>query len=251
MQNLGVHGLPHLVNALLVTSIFSAGNTYCYMATRSLYSLSLDGHAPKFLRTTTRSGVPYYCFAVTMIFPFLSFLQVSSGSAQAIKWLVNLVTASQLINYIVMGITYIFFYRALKAQGIDRRSLPYYGKFKISTLAMNFTDMCIGWGQPYLNYIGLFFVTIIVCIQGYVVFLPGAWVIGTFFTYYTMIFVCILLFIVWKVIKKTKFVRPQDADLVWDKPIIDVYEESIDPPLGLWEDIWTSLLATLHVRAKR
>lgn len=128
MQNMGVHGLPHLVNALLATSIFSAGNTYCYMATRSLYSLALQGQAPKFLRATSESGVPYYCFAVTMAFTFLSFLQVSSSSAQALKWLVNLITASQEINYVIMGTTYLFFYRALKAQGIDRRSLPYRGK---------------------------------------------------------------------------------------------------------------------------
>lgn len=62
-----------------------------------------------------------------MVFPFLSFLQVSSGSAQAIRWLVNLVTASQLLNYVIMGTTYLFFYRACKAQGIDRRTLPYRG----------------------------------------------------------------------------------------------------------------------------
>lgn len=41
MQNLGVTGLPHFVNALLVTSIFSAGNTYTYCATRNLYGLAL------------------------------------------------------------------------------------------------------------------------------------------------------------------------------------------------------------------
>lgn len=127
MQNMGIHGLPHLVNALLVTSIFSAGNTYCYMATRSLYSLALARKAPKFLLATTKQGIPYYCFAITMVFPFLSFLQVSSNTSQAIKWLVNLVTASQLINFVIMCTTYIFFYRALKAQGIDRRTLPYRG----------------------------------------------------------------------------------------------------------------------------
>ena len=32
MQNLRIGGLPHVVNALLVTSIFSAGNTYTYCA---------------------------------------------------------------------------------------------------------------------------------------------------------------------------------------------------------------------------
>ena len=34
MQNLAITGFPHLVNALLVTSIFSAGNAYTYCATR-------------------------------------------------------------------------------------------------------------------------------------------------------------------------------------------------------------------------
>lgn len=49
MQNLGVGGLPNLVNALLITSIFSAGNTYTYCATRNLYGLALEGRAPKVL----------------------------------------------------------------------------------------------------------------------------------------------------------------------------------------------------------
>ncbi|KAG4444041.1 hypothetical protein IFR05_000501 [Cadophora sp. M221] len=234
MQNLGVGGLPHLVNALLVTSIFSAGNTYCYMATRSLYSLSLQGQAPKFLRRTSKSGIPWLCFGVTMVFPFLSFLQVSANSAQAIKWLINLVTASQVLNYVIMGTTYMFFFRALKAQGIDRRTLPYRG-----------------WCQPYVNIFGLIFVSIIVVVQGYSVFLPGNWDVGTFFTYYTMIFVCILLFGFWKIFKKTKFVRPEEADLVWEKPAIDAYEASIDPPLGLWEDIWVSSLEVLRIRKRR
>lgn len=140
MQNMGIGGLPHLVNALLVTSIFSAGNTYCFMATRSLYSLALEGHAPKFLRATTKNGIPHWCFCVTMVFPFLSFLQVSNGSAQAIRWLVNLVTASQLLNYVVMGTTYIFFFRALKAQGIDRRTLPYRGMSLNSVISPSATQ---------------------------------------------------------------------------------------------------------------
>ena len=77
----------------MCTSIFSAGNTYTYCAVRNLYGLSLEGRAPKFLRYTTRKGVPIYCFCVVMIFPMLSFLQVSSSSAIVITWFSNLVTA--------------------------------------------------------------------------------------------------------------------------------------------------------------
>jgi yeast amino acid transporter len=113
MQNLGVHGLPHLVNALLVTSIFSAGNTCkyfiklsasimhqltlyssdTYVSVRNLYGLALEGRAPKVLRYCTKNGTPIFCFLVVMIFPFLSFLQVSNGSAKVLTWLVNLITA--------------------------------------------------------------------------------------------------------------------------------------------------------------
>jgi amino acid transporter len=90
MSNLGVEGLPHLVNALMITSIFSAGNTYTYCATRNLYGLAIEGRAPKFLRKCTKGGVPIYCFLVVMCFPFLSFLQLGNGSSTVLTWLVSL-----------------------------------------------------------------------------------------------------------------------------------------------------------------
>ena len=89
MENLGITVLPHIVNALILTSIYSAGNTYTYCATRTLYGLALDGRAPRFLRKCTKNGVPIYCFCVVMLFPFLSFLQVSSDSAEVINWFVT------------------------------------------------------------------------------------------------------------------------------------------------------------------
>ncbi|KNG83840.1 putative amino acid transporter, partial [Aspergillus nomiae NRRL 13137] len=101
MGNLGVGVLPHIVSALLVTTIFSAGNTYTYCATRSLYGLSVDGKAPKFLSKCTKGGVPIRCVAVVMAFPFLSFLTLSSSSSQVLTWLMNLLTAAAIIDYIV------------------------------------------------------------------------------------------------------------------------------------------------------
>ena len=86
MQNMGVEVLPHLANALLVTSIFSAGNAYTYCAMRSLYGLALDGQAPRVFRRCTRTGIPWAAFVVTMLFSLLSFLAVSSGTAQAVQW---------------------------------------------------------------------------------------------------------------------------------------------------------------------
>lgn len=221
MRNLGVTGLPHLTNALLVTSIFSAGNTYTYCATRSLYSLAIEGKAPKFLRSCTRSGVPIWCFAITMLFPFLSFLQVSKGSAQVLTWFINLVTAAQIVDYIIICVTYLFFFRALKAQGIDRSTLPY-----------------VGWAQPYCGWIGAIGMLFIVTCYGYTTFLPGHWDIASFFSYYTMAMLAPVLYLGWKVIKKTKVIPAAEADLVWDKPIIDAYEAAFtEPPTGFWTEM--------------
>ncbi|RMZ84289.1 hypothetical protein DV738_g736, partial [Chaetothyriales sp. CBS 135597] len=219
MANLGIGVLPHITNALMITSIFSAGNTYTYCATRSLYGLALEGRAPKILRTCTRNGVPIYCFFVVICFPLLSFLSVSNGSNKVLTWLVNLITAGGIIDFIVMCVTYIFFYNACKAQGIDRRTFPYYGYF-----------------QPYSAYLGLVWMTVILIFYGYSSFTP--WSVENFFIYYTMVFVDIILLIAWKVIKRTPIVKPHEADLVWERPIVDAYEDTFESePLGFWMEM--------------
>lgn len=76
---------------------------------------------------------------------------------------VSLVTASQLINFSVMSFTYIAFYKALKAQGIDRNTLPYKG-----------------FGQPYVAYYGLTGTFVMTFVSGYTVFLPGKWGVPKF-----------------------------------------------------------------------
>ncbi|KAJ4299963.1 hypothetical protein N0V90_005211 [Kalmusia sp. IMI 367209] len=222
MKNMGISVLPDLTNALMVTSIFSAGNSYVYCATRTLYSLSLDGHAPRFLQKTTRAGVPIYCFCVTMVFPLLGFLSVGRAASEGVKWLANVTQAAQLMNYIIMCTIYLCFYRALKVQGYDRNTLLYKG-----------------WGQPYVAIAGVILFSVVLAIYGYATFYEFD--VGTFMTYYAMCFIDIVLYIGFKLFKRTPFVKPEEADLVWERPKIDAYEASIDPPLGLWRDIWLTI----------
>ncbi|KAG9852574.1 putative amino acid permease, partial [Aureobasidium melanogenum] len=221
MSNLGITVLPDITNALLVTSIFSAGNSYVYCSMRSLYAMSIDGHAPQFFTKCNKNGVPIYAFVVPMLFSLLSFLSISSGSAKVITWLANLTQASQMINYIGMSVVYLFFYRALKVQGIPRETLPYRG-----------------YWQPFCGWFGLCAMVFTVIMYGYTTFLPGWWNTGTFFSYYTMIFVAIVTYSGWKFIKKSKLVKAHEADLVWERPLIDAYEASLvgDLSKGFWDD---------------
>ena len=221
MSNMGIGVLPHVVNALIVSSIFSAGNALTYYGTRSLYGLALEGQAPRFLLKCTSFGLPVYCLAIVMCFPFLAFLGVSNSSAVVLTWLTNIITAAQIINHIVISITYIFFHRALKAQGIDRSTLPYRG-----------------WLQPYGAYVSTAFLTCVVFCYGYTTFLPGGFTVDSFFTYYTMLLVAPITFFGWKFVKKTKFIKASEADLVWERPQIDAYEAAFEEvPVGFWTEI--------------
>lgn len=53
-----------------------------------------------------------------------------------------------------------------------------------------------------------------------------------------MVFVCPILYTGWKVFKKTKVVKPEEADLVWERPTIDAYEASVaEKHISFWLEI--------------
>ncbi|THX52795.1 amino acid permease [Aureobasidium pullulans] len=212
MDRLRISVLPHIVNAMVLASAFSAGNSYVYCASRSLYGLALEGKAPKILTRTTRRGVPIYCTIVVLCIALLAFLQVSSNAATVLKWFINLVTASQLINYAVMCMTFICWKRACDAQAFDRNSLP----FK-------------GWGQPYLAWYGFIGCTVMAFVGGYTVFLPGKWDVPTFIFSYFMIGLFPVLFVGWKLIKKTKWTPATQVDLRGEVEEIEEYQASFVP----------------------
>ncbi|KAL3480045.1 amino acid permease/ SLC12A domain-containing protein [Aspergillus californicus] len=212
MDRLGIPILPHIVNAMILLAVFSAGNSYVYCSSRTLFGLALDGKAPKIFTKCTKAGVPVYCVLVVLVIALLAFLQVSNNASVVLNWFVNLVTASQLINFSVITFTYTRFRKGLIAQGIPRESLPYKSL-----------------GQPYVAYIALVATTIMAFVGGYEVFLPGNWDIPTFFFSYTMIGVFPILYFGWKLIHGTKVRRVEEIDLLTGLAEIEEYTRTYVP----------------------
>ncbi|KAF9265592.1 general amino acid permease AGP2 [Marasmius fiardii PR-910] len=209
MERLHIPALPHIVNFMILVSVFSAGNSYTFCASRVLLGLALEGKAPKILTRCNRNGVPVYCVAVTLAIALLSFLQLSNNSAVVLQWFVNLVTASQLLNWAIVSFSYIRFYNALKAQGISRDTLPYKTRF-----------------QPFCGYYALTGSLVMAFVGGYTVFLPGNWDVPTFLFSYCMIGVVPVLYLAWKIIHKTKVHDLKHIDFfARERAIIDQYEE--------------------------
>lgn len=215
MVEFGIKGLPDLVNALIMTSVLSAGNNVVFSAARTMHGMAIDGHAPAFLAKCNRHGIPYYAVAAALSFSLLALLQLSSSSATVLDWLVGICTASYLLNYWGTVLTYLHFYASLKKQGVDRNTLPFKGRF-----------------QPYAAWYALFGTAIMTLVIGYTVFINGEWSLTTFLTSYMMLGFFPTAFIVWKLIRRTKYVRPGTADLTLGntKSDIDLYESLYEPP---------------------
>ncbi|KAJ7219477.1 amino acid permease/ SLC12A domain-containing protein, partial [Mycena pura] len=202
MERMHIPVLPHIVNALVLMSIFSAGNSYVYCASRTLFGLALQGKMPRFLARCTRRGVPIYSVATTLAVALLSFLQVSNNAAVVLQWFVNLVTASQLLNYAIISLTYLKFYYAMQAQWISRERLPHQSFWQpfcgqvpdLYWAAVR--NLC----SRYYALVGTF---VMALVGGWTVFLPGNWDIATFLFSYASLGAAPVLFVFWKIFRRT------------------------------------------------
>ncbi|SCZ93861.1 BZ3500_MvSof-1268-A1-R1_Chr6-3g08930 [Microbotryum saponariae] len=223
MNRMMIPVLPHIVNGLILTSVFSAGNAYIFTSSRGLAQMARDGQAPKLFARRNRNGVPSIAVGFCMLLCLLSYCQVSTSAQVVIKYLTNLVASSQLVNWILLAFTWIRFNAAHKAQGISRDSLPVrshflpFGTSLIKDLVkrpLEFTTdqlvfwVCVGAWYAFISSI------FVLLMQGYYVFLSGAWDISAFLFAYMMPILFIALYLGWKILKRTRFYRASEVDIL-------------------------------------
>ncbi|PWN18371.1 putative amino acid permease [Microstroma glucosiphilum] len=173
IQAAGIKVLPSVVNACILISAWSAGNSYCWVGSRIILSMAADRQLPAVFARTWRNGVPWVA------------VLGQGGPSQAFSWLLNLSTVAGLITWTVLCLCYIRFNAALRRQGRLCNPMP------------------LGSGGA----------TILTFISGFSIFLKGDWVTSNFIASYVGIPVFIISTLGWKTIKRSKFVHTRDADL--------------------------------------
>ncbi|KAF8500842.1 general amino acid permease 1 [Russula emetica] len=193
----GVKTLPHIVNAVVLTSAFSSANGMLFSASRLLFALGVQGHAPRFVTTVSRDGLPYVAVTIGGLFSFLAFLNAKTNSGRVFSWL-------------MIGITYLRFYYGLKAQGIERHGAH------------------DGYRSVFQPYAGM-----------YVVFcgLSVFWHFNSsdFIAAYINLPIFALLYVGWKIFKKTKIIPLSRLDFVTGIPSLEETEEKgiLERPKGV------------------
>ncbi|WVW79256.1 hypothetical protein I302_101223 [Kwoniella bestiolae CBS 10118] len=182
MDRLGIKILPSILVAGLLISLFSSTSSMAFAASRTLYLLGLEGHAPRIVTRTNKYGLPYVCVLVTLALGCLSFMALGSGSATVLSWFINLTAATQMVTWIAIAASYIRFRAGMKAQGLGNEYLPAKGHL-----------------QPLSAWWALVWATFALIFSGYYFFAPGTFAVADFLFTYAAVFIFIALSIGWKI----------------------------------------------------
>ncbi len=211
-QMAGSKAAGSFVNAVVLTSAISAGNHALYAGSRLLYTLGANGHAPKVFTHLTRYQVPWVAVLTTSILSLGFFGLSFAGSGQVWTWLQNIVGVSNQLSWICIGIASLRFRAGLRAQGKEHL-LP----FK-------------NWTYPVGPILCVVLNIFIVLVQGWSCFSPTFGAVD-FVSFYLELPIFVGMIILWKLFKRTKFVRASEMDLV-----TDVYtKDDMEPKKEGWQ----------------
>ncbi|QQE73724.1 amino acid permease [Brevibacillus composti] len=159
-----------VMNAVILTSVLSAGNSGMYASTRMLYVLAKEGKAPKFFAKLNKRGVPVNALLLTASIGMFAFLASLFGDGTVYIWLLNASGMSGFIAWLGIAISHYRFRRAYLAQGFQLSQLPYRSKWfpygpifafvvcLFVVLGQNYTAFLgesIDWNGVLVSYIGL------------------------------------------------------------------------------------------------
>ncbi|GAA95789.1 uncharacterized protein L969DRAFT_62736 [Mixia osmundae IAM 14324] len=230
INNAGIKTLPSIINAVILVSAFSAGNSDLYASSRTLYGLACDGKAPRIFRKCTKGGLPIWCLIITVMIGPLAYLNVSNNGTTVFNWFYNISSITGLLTWWAILLTAIRFYAGIKAQGIDRSLFPYKAPF-----------------QPYFSYYGFVMLNLIILFNGYPVFLAGNWDVQNFIVAYITLPIFAIFYVFWKVLKRTSFVRLHEMDFETGRRELDEMdvieaEKAGGEPTTWYGKIWAWLM---------
>lgn len=163
----GIKIVPSIINAVVLTSAWSASNQALLAGTRILFGLAIKKQAPSIFLRTTRWGIPYMCVIAQTAVASLAYMSLSNGALTVFYWFLDLTAAGTLVSWAVISLNHIRLHKALQKQGISREELPWHH-----------------WWTPYTSWFSLIACIIFLLTGGFTVFTKGNWDTGTFVSSY-------------------------------------------------------------------
>ena len=194
IQNAGWPAAYHLINTFIFVTCLSACNSSIFIGSRTVLYMAQSGMAPRFLGYTNSRGVPVWAILLTNAFGALSMMNVSTGASQAYTYIVNLSGVSTFLVWASISFIHIRFRNAWAKQGRTTAELPFKSMF-----------------YPWNAYFGLAANLFLALVQGWTTLSPFD--AGTFVDAYILLVLFPIIFVLFKFIKRTHFMRSWQIDL--------------------------------------
>ncbi|KAI0459057.1 amino acid permease/ SLC12A domain-containing protein [Xylaria acuta] len=196
LVNAGWGGAGNLLNVVMITAQFSSVNSAIYVASRSLVALARQGRAPRFFAKTTKNGIPVRAIVFSNTLGLIALLNIAASPAKVFGYLISISGAATFVAWAFIGITHLRMRRAWVLQGYSVDDLPYKALF-----------------YPYGTWFVVLLNLFLVFISGYSVFIGGFAAVDFVFDYIVLV-IFTLLYLFWKILKRTKVVSLTEVDLV-------------------------------------
>lgn len=121
----GIKGLPHVMNAVILVSVISVASTSVYASSRTLTSLAEQGLAPSICAYVDRAGRPLVAIGISNVFALLAFIAASGQEGAIFDWLMSISALSSIALWISINWAHIRFRRGLKVQGRSTDELTF------------------------------------------------------------------------------------------------------------------------------
>ncbi|EHZ5914660.1 amino acid permease [Listeria monocytogenes] len=129
-EKAGLAFAASVMNAVILTSVLSAGNSGLYASTRMLWAMARDKKAPRFLGKVNRRGIPMAALIVTTIVGAMTFITTLTENGTVIyTWLLSASGLTGFIAWVGIAISHYRFRKAFIKQGHDLSELKYKAKF--------------------------------------------------------------------------------------------------------------------------
>ena len=199
----GIKIAASIVNAVVLIAILSAGNSGTYAATRMLQHLAQQGHVHAIFSKINKNGVPIYALFATMLIACGAFLSSFVGNGQAYIWLIDASSLSGFIAWAGIGLSHYRFRKILIKNNISLKKLPYQSKI-----------------HHYASYVAFIFCLLIIAGQNYAAFTQAhiSWI--GLAPSYAGLPVFLILFITFKMRKKSILKFQNNKKLYFDDELI-------------------------------
>jgi lysine-specific permease len=189
----------NIMNAVILSSVLSCGNSSMYVASRMLYAMAHSNKAPKLFGKLNQRGVPVAALWATGLVSALAFFSTLVGDQKIYQLLYNASSLSGFLIWLGIAICHLRFRKAWIAQGRSLDDLKFKSKF-----------------FPYGPWLAVILFVVVLFGANIGVFRTPVFSWFDFITGYLMIPVFVIFYLGHKYRNNTRLMPLKDCNFEWD-----------------------------------